>query len=74
MYEPYNMKGTDLLAFLLWTERRAPELEKLMCKLVEQNYNDNRSEPWIALSYFAQITSRNSRALYFAHRVSRCYK
>jgi len=67
-----NMKGMDLLSFLLWNEKRGPELEKLMTRLVELNYNDTQSEPWVALAYFAQHTNRSARGLYFAHRGSIC--
>lgn len=63
------MHGMDLLAFLLWFQRRASDLEKLSQRLMEMNYNENRPEAWIALAYYAQLTGRGQKGSSFAQRV-----
>ncbi|CAL8101568.1 unnamed protein product [Orchesella dallaii] len=70
--EGANMKGMDLLAFLYWSDKRTHELEKLIQRLTELDYRESRSEPWIALAYYAQLTNRGIRALYFAQKAVLC--
>lgn len=70
--ENANMKGQDLLAFLYWSEKRTSDLEKLSNRLTELDLRESRSEPWIALAYYAQLTNRGIRALYFAQKATLC--
>lgn len=45
--DPSNANGMDLLAFLLWKQRKTMDLDRLTHRLTEINYNDNRQEAWI---------------------------
>jgi len=65
-----NFDGMEFLAFLLWTEKKGLELEKLAFKLMEYNYTESKSEPYVAMAYYCQLTNRNSKGLQFAEKAN----
>ncbi|XP_021945689.1 anaphase-promoting complex subunit 7 isoform X1 [Folsomia candida] len=70
--EPANMHGMDLLAFLLWSQKKLFELERLAQRLSEVNYNENRPETWIALGYYGLLVGRTQKGVSFAQRALTC--
>lgn len=65
--DPLSLKGMDILAVILASEKRAAELEALALKLI--SVSDTSCEPWIAMGYHYLLSRKLTRALYLAHKV-----
>lgn len=65
--DPLSLKGMDVLAVILASEKRHAELESLALKLI--SVSDSSSESWVALGYHYLLSRKLTRALYLAHKV-----
>ena len=65
--DPLSMKGMDILAVILSSEKRTAELEALALKLI--SVSDSSPESWIAMGYHYLLSRKLTRALYLAHKV-----
>jgi len=68
--DPLSLKGMDILAVILASEKRTAELEALALKLI--NVSDTSCEPWIAMGYHYLLSRKLTRALYLAHKSCTC--
>lgn len=65
-FDPNQMAGMDILAAILYKERKAKELEQLATQLM--SVSEEAPESWIAMGYYCFLNKKGSRAVYFAHR------
>jgi len=68
--DPLSMKGMDILAVILSSEKRTAELEALALKLI--SVSDSSPESWIAMGYHYLLSRKLTRALYLAHKACTC--
>lgn len=66
-----NLRGTDLLACLLAVEKRNRELEELAMSTTA--VTETAPQPWITMGYYCQLSKRTTKAIYFAHKVSKTF-
>ncbi|KAK4298424.1 hypothetical protein Pmani_029230 [Petrolisthes manimaculis] len=61
-----NLRGSDLLASLLASEKRSRELEDLA--MLTTSVSDTAPQPWITMGYYCQFSKKTTKAIYFAHK------
>lgn len=60
-------RGLDVLAGLLAQEKKFKELEKIISPNI--SVSEYGPELWIAMAYYFYASRKNSKAIYFAHKV-----
>ncbi|CAH1801460.1 unnamed protein product [Owenia fusiformis] len=64
--DPLLLYKMDLLAYLLYKEKKTKELESLSSTLMHTT--EFAPEPWVAMGYYCLATKKGTRAVYFAQK------